>query len=418
MDLQGFFLGFGFLQGLILCAILLYNWRKNSPSNLLMAGLIAAIALRLGDLWLVRTGYFVEYPALALIASSFVYLWGPLLYLYAKALTHDQRRLRYWPHFIAFFCFCVPPISHMLSNTEQQLAVIDFLWNNPGGSRAELPPILAQDAPYIWRVYLRYHLHGLFFALQFGVYCVLVLRLIKNHNDNLKQHYSSLEKINLRWLTRLTAICIAFLLLYLLLNRSRILTVGHVDITAMWALGPFLFMVVGVYLIGFMALQQPNILGVVQAAKDSPKVPEPSLKVSSAEASKEEGAPQKYKRSVLSDDDAREYTDRLMKVMLEEKLYLDSELTMPDLAKQASLAPYQVSQTLNGPMQQSFFAFVNYYRIELAKEMLIAPETAKMAIVELAVEVGFKSKSSFYDAFKRTTKMTPTQYKKEFSAQS
>ena len=43
--------------------------------------------------------------------------------------------------------------------------------------------------------------------------------------------------------------------------------------------------------------------------------------------------------------------------------------------------------------------------------MLLDPETSAMPIVELALEVGFKSKSSFYDAFKRVTDMTPTQFK-------
>ncbi|MBT4520794.1 MAG: AraC family transcriptional regulator [Halieaceae bacterium] len=43
--------------------------------------------------------------------------------------------------------------------------------------------------------------------------------------------------------------------------------------------------------------------------------------------------------------------------------------------------------------------------------MLLDPETSAMPIVELAVEVGFKSNSSFYDAFKRATNMTPIQFK-------
>jgi len=43
--------------------------------------------------------------------------------------------------------------------------------------------------------------------------------------------------------------------------------------------------------------------------------------------------------------------------------------------------------------------------------MLLDSDTSDMPIVELALEVGFKSKSSFYDAFKRVTNMTPTQFK-------
>lgn len=57
-------------------------------------------------------------------------------------------------------------------------------------------------------------------------------------------------------------------------------------------------------------------------------------------------------------------------------------------------------------------SFVSHYRIELAKELLSRPDTRNMPIVELALDVGFKSKSSFYYAFKRATQMTPSQFRK------
>jgi AraC-like DNA-binding protein len=413
MDIEGFFLGFGVMQGILLAAVLAYHRQRNSPANLLMAGFVAAVAMRLLDLWLIRTEFYIDYPGLALVASPSMYLWGPLFYFYAQALVDSRPLVRVWPHLLIFAFMCLPVLSHLFSDSAQQMAVIQHLWYNMDGNRADLP-LATLNAPAIWKFFLQHHVHGLLFALQFGVYCLLVIRLIRQHNERLKQHYSSLEEMNLRWLTRLTAIATAFLLLYLLLNRSRILTIGHVDITTTWALIPFFFMVMGIYLIGFMALQQPSLLGLIRELEkaDSTAV----SKTDSAEEKTAEAAPepQKYRRSTLSNEDAREYAERLMRVMEEEKLYLDSELTMPELAKQAGLAPYQVSQTLNGPMQQSFFAFVNYYRIELAKQMLVAEETKSLPIVELALEVGFKSKSSFYDAFKRTTKMTPTQYKKDF----
>ena len=98
--------------------------------------------------------------------------------------------------------------------------------------------------------------------------------------------------------------------------------------------------------------------------------------------------------------------------MQAEELYLNCDLTLPELAKSVDLTAHQVSQALNGQMNQNFFSFVNSYRIDQARDILLDPETASMPIVELAFEVGFKSKSSFYDAFKRATNMTPTQFKR------
>ena len=122
--------------------------------------------------------------------------------------------------------------------------------------------------------------------------------------------------------------------------------------------------------------------------------------------------PTKYARSSLSTDDAQRYKIRLMQTMQEQKLYLDCDLTLRDLAEHAGLSYHQASQVINGQMNQRFFSFVNNYRIQLAKELLADPKTSKMAIVDLAMEVGFKSKSSFYDAFKKVTQVTPTQFKK------
>src|SRR5210317_1879131 len=111
-------------------------------------------------------------------------------------------------------------------------------------------------------------------------------------------------------------------------------------------------------------------------------------------------------------EDAQRFKMMLMAAMQEEELYLDCELTLPDLARKTGLTPHQVSQVINGQMNQNFFSFVNNYRIQLARKLLAEPDTREMPIVELALEVGFKSKSSFYDAFKKATRMTPTQFKK------
>jgi AraC-like DNA-binding protein len=207
---------------------------------------------------------------------------------------------------------------------------------------------------------------------------------------------------------------------------------------------PYLFMVVGIYFIGFMALYQPSILKGIRAAEGTER---PDVEASGNETKSQEaqdgaaafatalpdqqsevkekidekekrGKPEseKYQRSTLTREDAETYAVRLKEVMEEEELYLDCDLTMPDLAKHADIAPYLVSQVLNGPMHQSFFGFVNSYRIALAKEMMTDPNARKLAIVDLALEVGFKSKSSFYDAFKKVTQMNPTQFKKSLSS--
>ena len=111
----------------------------------------------------------------------------------------------------------------------------------------------------------------------------------------------------------------------------------------------------------------------------------------------------KYTRSGINLEDAQRYKIRMMKTMQDQELYLDCDLTLRQLARHVGISYHQASQVINGQMNQRFFSFVNNYRVQLAKDLMSDPKTSKMAIVDLAVEVGFKSKSSFYDAFKKVT---------------
>ena len=51
--------------------------------------------------------------------------------------------------------------------------------------------------------------------------------------------------------------------------------------------------------------------------------------------------------------------------------------------------------------------------IEEAKRILESSDSHDKTIVSVAMEVGFKSTTSFYQVFKKHTGMTPSQYKKE-----
>jgi AraC-like DNA-binding protein len=152
-----------------------------------------------------------------------------------------------------------------------------------------------------------------------------------------------------------------------------------------------------------------------QRARDHGPSPEDKTGTILSDAAAVDDPPEhneKYQRARLGIEEGQRYKIALMEAMEAQELYLDCDLTLPDLARASGVAAPQISQVLNGQMNQNFFSFVNSYRVQLARRLLLDPETSGRPIVELAVEVGFKSKSSFYDAFKRATKMTPTQFKR------
>ena len=70
----------------------------------------------------------------------------------------------------------------------------------------------------------------------------------------------------------------------------------------------------------------------------------------------------------------------------------------------------------NHNLNQHFFDFVNEYRIKKAMEILADASKNHLTVLEILYEVGFNSKSSFNTAFKKYTKQTPTEYRKQYSS--
>src|SRR6266498_1011760 len=103
--------------------------------------------------------------------------------------------------------------------------------------------------------------------------------------------------------------------------------------------------------------------------------------------------------------------------MRKEKSYLQSELSLNQLAAELSVKPKILSQIINEKLGQNFFDFINTYRIEEAKRLLVEHEDPKITVLEILYEVGFNSKSSFNTVFKKNTGLTPSDFKKKYRKQ-
>ena len=73
--------------------------------------------------------------------------------------------------------------------------------------------------------------------------------------------------------------------------------------------------------------------------------------------------------------------------------------------------PSELSQLINSSLDINFTSLINYYRVSDVKNMLLDPTFNKYSILSIGLEAGFKSKSAFYDTFKKETGSTPNQYK-------
>jgi AraC-like DNA-binding protein len=119
-----------------------------------------------------------------------------------------------------------------------------------------------------------------------------------------------------------------------------------------------------------------------------------------------EVSPDTIERPLVADADAARFVRRLEVVRAEGTVLHDPMISLPRLARAVGATPNQLSYVLNHHLGQNFFDFVNRARIAEAVRMLIA-EPDK-GILDIALDVGFNSKSTFNLAFKNITGETPS----------
>jgi AraC-like DNA-binding protein len=104
---------------------------------------------------------------------------------------------------------------------------------------------------------------------------------------------------------------------------------------------------------------------------------------------------------------------RLQAEMSVERAYRREHLTIGTLAGQLGLQEYRLRRCINQRLgYRNFNAFLNHYRIEAAKRVLADPVRADVPVLTIAIDVGFQSLGPFNRAFKATTGLTPTEFRR------
>ena len=209
------------------------------------------------------------------------------------------------------------------------------------------------------------------------IYVAWSLYLLKMHRHNIRDRFSNLDKVNLEWLQLVTLGMGGVWCLVIFLGSDVVIYSG---------------VVVFVFLVGFFGFRQSDIFAHSEP-DDGPA------------AEKE-----KYSRSGLSEETSDKLRSELKRLMSEEALYRNSELSVGDLAAKLGVHPNYLSQVINEKEGKNFYDFVNSYRVEEFRRLMAVPKNRHLTLLSLAFDCGFNSKSSFNRYFKKATGQTPSQY--------
>lgn len=159
----------------------------------------------------------------------------------------------------------------------------------------------------------------------------------------------------------------------------------------------FLLLTGFIYWVSYSALQQPGLFFWVENGQNGHSA-----------ASRPE---KKYANSTLKEQEASRIATALEQLAANGALK-DPSLTVEKLADLVHTNRHLLSQVLNERLGQSFFEYINGWRVAEAQRLLRDPAQSHLKIAAIAYDAGFNSLSVFNDVFKKQTGQTPSQFRK------
>lgn len=374
---------FIFIMGLISIALPMLVFRRNVSQVYLMLALFLVLGTLANCLPVLIELFPNIMPySLAIVIPSYI-IQPVSLWFYVKGLCSatkwDISKNRF-VHYILPLLSLIYALIIVISPTKE----INILFDNTGEELSSLSEFIAITTFILMLVWL----------VQSCIYMVLIFRRLIAYRLELKQLFASTDNTELAWLFGvISALAITWLLAFFAITLGFIGSGSSPYLN--WL--PLSYLVL-VWIFSYWGLRQkPGFNNRYINEDELNQVLEDVVEKNNNE---------KYTRSGLNQEKSKNIAAKIEKQMTANKLYLKAELTLSMLAKDVSEKPNYVSQALNQILARSFFDYVNGFRIEYSKKLILE---SKLSVLEIALASGFNAKSSFYKAFKKETGLTPKQ---------
>ena len=352
----------GTIQGLILGLILILG--KNRPKRQIWLGFLMLLLAYNGfemSAWIL--GYFDNAPFNNLPRFTPLFATAACLYLYVRESLFPEKPLRpIWQYFLPVFLDVILRLfalstSFFLNEQKSQFWDSKHLWFT---HYLSVPTLI--------------------------LYLVLAIKLLIQFN---KQDTQSLD--NQQLITK--SIVQNFLICLTPIVGLWSFTIGfadflHEDSNIVFFYPVSIFLSILIYLVAFTGANQIKIIEI--ETKQNAQTFFNSIEKTEVENT----------------------LHALTEAMQKEKLHLNPDLNLTQLANHIQQNPKIISAVLNQSLNKGFNEFVNGYRIETVKIALLN-NPQKRTISEIAFASGFNSLPTFQRVFKAQTNLSPKEFLKE-----
>lgn len=335
--------------------------------------------------------------------ASYLSLFFALILLIKKNKHISDYYLAWWLVVLCVYIISLAGIKEVPKSIGQLVVILHgsflFLYiKNLTYNTKFLPKDLLYFLPFVIRISLAIfwpevidtNIYTILSSIIYAAFIISAIFLMRRYNREVKNKYSKIELADTAWLNLLIGGNVFFLLCGSITNFIPEFPSNQVEIVAF-----LIFMTV------------TGIKGVGNSVNFI--IPPTEADEDIAAELGDQTSP--YSNYGLKDTEAIILAENLKEVMQTQKLYLNQELSLKDLAKSIDTYTHYITQILNSYFNQNFYDFVNQYRVEEAERLLLDPSKSNFTILAIAYECGFNSKAPFNRAFKKKNGITPSEYK-------
>lgn len=359
--IMGITSGAAFLLGFLLIA---RPQKSNLIANKYLGLFIMTLGLAMLEIPMSYQKIYLRHPNVFELIGLVRFLTAPFLYISILYFTSLQKKIdkkNVW-HFLPFLIFLLFRFPFFIT-----------------GKNIEFSYVFGKIIFFILQTAL---------PLQAIIYWYLSFSKLQKHIKYIRQFSSSTEKSDLSWLK--------YFLLVLMLIVIAWFNLIFFDLKSLIKLTPLLYFV-AVFLLAYFSLQQKEVFDfnkndlnelstIREYKKDNPKR--------------------------VSEKRLNELNEKLRILMNFEKVYLENDLSLPKLANSMNASCNETSFVINELYGDNFYNFINKYRIEEAKILLLSEKYKLLNVLGIAYESGFNSKTTFNTTFKKYVGISPTAFVK------
>ena len=242
-------------------------------------------------------------------------------------------------------------------------------------------------------------------AISGLLYCIITLLILKEHKNQIINLFSNTKGISLNWIEKLVnGVVIIWVVVFILVILKKIV---QTEITMSWFFGAI---PIFISYIGYHGFKQQVIFQFVHNEGNGNNQTEIENQLINQEQTRPNNL--SYEKSSLKEKDMELIFKLLENVMQNEKLFLQASLSLQQLSENVKTPQHHITQTLNIYKRQSFYDYVNAYRVEAFINKLQNGDAENYSLLGIAFDCGFNSKSSFNRVFKNITGKSPSEFKK------